>query len=119
MKAKELIDILSKVSPDTEVITGTWNGHVDTYTVLDKAWVMSFDEIYPDFFGTPEPFDERMLKIRSKDVVYLDSLFDSTNKDVIDDRRIVWHISRILHMHRSTAWKHERIMRLLEEYEKN
>lgn len=118
MKAKELIDIFSQASPDAEVIAGTWNGHVDTYMVLDKASIWPFDKIYPDFYGTPGPFDDRLLQIRSKDVVYLGSLFDSTNPVVITDRRLVWRISRILHMHRSTAWKHERILKLLEEYEK-
>ena len=39
MTAKELIEQLQKVAPDTEIIGGTWNGHVDTYTVIDRARV--------------------------------------------------------------------------------
>lgn len=55
MKASELIDKLSQVSPDTEVVGGIWNGKVDTYTVLDTALDVPYDSIYADFFGTPDP----------------------------------------------------------------
>lgn len=36
MTAKELIEKLSEVAPDTEIIGGMWNGRVDTYTVMDE-----------------------------------------------------------------------------------
>lgn len=45
MKASELIDKLSQVSPDTEVVGGIWNGKVDTYTVLDTALDVPYDSI--------------------------------------------------------------------------
>ena len=49
MTAKELIDKLSKVAPDTEIIGGVWNGRVDTYTVMDDLQVLEYDKIYADF----------------------------------------------------------------------
>ena len=36
MTAKELIEKLSKVTPDTEIIGGMFNGRVETYTLLDE-----------------------------------------------------------------------------------
>ena len=33
MTAKELIEQLSKVAPDTEIVGGMFNGRVETYTV--------------------------------------------------------------------------------------
>lgn len=36
MTAKELIEQLSKVAPDTEIVGGTFNGRVETYTVLTQ-----------------------------------------------------------------------------------
>ena len=49
MTAKELIEKLSEVVPETEIIGGMWNGRVDTYTVMDELHVISFDDIIPDF----------------------------------------------------------------------
>lgn len=79
MKARDLIDKLSQVSSDAEVIGGTWNGRVDTYTVLDSFHKVQYDDIYPDFYGTPGAFDDRLAQIRSRDVVYLGSTFDQTD----------------------------------------
>jgi hypothetical protein len=83
MKSRDLIDKLSKVSPDAEVIGGTWNGRVDTYTVLDSFHKAAYDDIYPDYFGTPGAFDDRLSQIRSKDVVYLGSTITTTCKSSI------------------------------------
>ena len=68
MTAKELIEQLQKVAPDTEIIGGTWNGHVDTYTVIDRVRVFLYDQVYADFFGTPGAFDDRLMKIKSKEL---------------------------------------------------
>ena len=103
MTAGELKETLSQVSPDTEIIGGTWNGRVDTYTVLDECYVFPFDSVSADFYGTLGAFDEELLKIRSKDVVYLGSLFDIRDKRVVEDRRL----GHILRMHRSRDWKKE------------
>lgn len=118
MKARDLIDQLSQVSPDAEVIGGTWNGRVDTYTVLDSFRKVSYDDISPDFFGTPGAFDDRLAQIRSKDVVYLGSTFDQTDKQVISDRRLLRRLVAIQRQHRSTQWKKDKIYQLLEKYGK-
>lgn len=119
MTAKELINKLSEVAPDTEIIGGMWNGRVDTYTVMDELHVIPFDDIIPDFYGTPGAFDGKMLKIRSKDVVYIGSLFESLDKRVVADRRVTWQMQHILRMHRSKEWKKEQIYKFLQEYDKN
>ena len=86
MTAKELIEQLSKVAPDTEIVGGMWNGRVNTYTVLDELHVFGFDDIYNDFFGTSGAFDNKLMTIRSKDVVYLGSMFESLDERVMEDR---------------------------------
>lgn len=80
MTAKDLIEQLSKVAPETEIVGGMWNGRTNTYTVLDELHVFGFDDIYNDFYGTPGAFDDKLMTIKSKDVVYLGSLFDSCNE---------------------------------------
>ena len=116
MKAGELIEKLSNVSPDTEIIGGTWNGRGDTYTVLDYVHVFPYDSVYGDFYGTPGAFDKELLKIRSKAVVFLGSLFDVRDKRVMEDRRIAWSLGHVLRMHRSREWKKERIYHILQEF---
>ena len=115
MKAHELIDKLSQVSPDTEVIGGAWNGKADTYTVLDTALDVPYDSVYTDFFHTPDPLDYRLMDIKSKDVIYLGSTFDH-NLQVIDARRLLWRLAAIQRQHRSTQWKKDRIYTLLKEF---
>lgn len=116
MTAKELIEKLSEVEPETEIVGGLWNGREDTYTVLDELHVFQYDQIYADFYGTPGAFDDKLLKIRSKEVVYIGSLFESYNKQVVNDRRVTWRMQRILRMHRSKEWKKEQIYKLLQEF---
>lgn len=116
MTAKELIEKLSEVAPETEIIGGLWNGREDTYTVLDELHVFQYDQIYDDFYGTSGAFDDKLLKIRSKEVVYIGSLFESSNKRVVADRRVTWRMQRILRMHRSKEWKKEQIYKLLQEF---
>lgn len=82
MTAKELIEQLSKVAPETEIIGGMWNGKVDTYTVIDELHVIPYDDILSDFYGTPGAFDEKLLKIRSKEVVYLGSIFERSKVSI-------------------------------------
>lgn len=109
MTAKELIEQLSKVAPETEIVGGMWNGKVDTYTVIDELHVIPYDDLLSDFYGTPGAFDDKLMKIRSKEGVYLGSMFESLNKQVLEDRRVVWRMERIFRTHRSKAWKKERI----------
>ena len=116
MTAKELIEKLSEVAPDTEIIGGTWNGRVNTYTVLDEFHNFLYDQIYADFYGTPGAFDDKLMKIRSKNVVYIGSYFDGLNKRVQEDRNVIFRIERILRMHRSKEWKKKRIYQILQEF---
>ncbi len=76
MTANELNEQLAKVAPETEIIGGMWNGKVDTYTVIDELHVIPYDDLLSDFYGTPGAFDDKLLKIRSKEVVYLGSMFE-------------------------------------------
>ncbi|MBO7082350.1 MAG: hypothetical protein J6W30_00710 [Bacteroidales bacterium] len=119
MTAKDLIEKLSQVDPDTEIIGGTWNGRTNTYTVLDVFHVFLYDQVYADFFGTPGAFDDKLMTIKSKNVVYLGSLFDSLDKRVMQDRGIIWQMRKVLSQHRSKEWKKERIYQLLTEFDKN
>ena len=69
MTAQELIAKLSQVDPDTEVIGSMYNGRTNTYTVLDDLHVFLYDQVYADFFGTPGAFDDKLMAIKSKNVV--------------------------------------------------
>ena len=117
MTAKELIEQLSKVAPETEIIGGIWNGKVDTYTVIDELHVIPYDDLLSDFYGTPGAFDDKLMKIRSTDVVYLGSMFETLDKRVRDDRRVMCRLTEILHMHRSKEWKKKQIFNFLTEFE--
>lgn len=118
MTVKELIEKLSEVAPDTEIVGGMWNGRVDTYTMLDEFHVFLYDQIYADFYGTPGAFDDKLMNIRSKDIVYIGSMFESQDKRVMEDRRVIWRMQQILRMHRSKEWKKERIFLILKEFDK-
>ena len=116
MTAKDLIAKLSQVDPDTEIIGGTWNGRSNTYTVLDELHVFLYDQVYADFFGTHGAFDDKLMTIKSKNVVYLGSLFDSFDKRVMQDRGIIWQMRKVLSQHRSKEWKKERIYQMLTDF---
>lgn len=103
MTAKELIEELQKVAPDSEIIGGMWNGRVDTHTVMDYARIFLYDAVYNDFFGTPGGFDMRLMKIKSKDVVYIGSTFESEDKRVFEDRCAMWKMRKVLRSHRSKS----------------
>ena len=117
MTAKDLIDKLSQVDPDTEIIGGMFNGRTNTYTVLDELHVFLYDQVYADFYGTPGAFDDKLMTIKSKNVVYLGSLFESTDKQVMQDRGIIWQMRKVLRQHRSKEWKKERIYQLLTDFD--
>ena len=105
MTVQELIAKLSQVSPDTDIIGGMYNGRTNTYTVLDELHVFLYDQVYADFFGTPGAFDDKLMTIKSKNVVYLGSLFDSLDERVMQDRGIIWQMRKTLRMHRPKEWK--------------
>ena len=116
MTAEELIEQLSKVAPETEIIGGIWNGKVDTYTVIDELHVIPYDDLLSDFYGTPGAFDDKLLQIRSKEVVYLGSMFETLDKRVRDDKKVMCRLTQILHMHRSKEWKQERLYGILTKF---
>lgn len=116
MTVKELIEQLSKLEPDTEIVGGMWNGRVETYTVLDELHVFPYEEIYNDFFGTPGAFDDKLMTIRSKKVLYLGSQFEGSDKKVLSDRHFIWRLSKVLRQHRSRDWKKEQIFQLLTAF---
>ena len=117
MTAKDLIEQLSELEPDTVIVGGMWNGRVETYTMLDELHVFQFDDIYNDFFGTPGAFDDKLMCIKSKSVVYLGSLFEGRDKKVLCDRQFIWRLRKVLRQHRSKEWKKERLYRLLTEFD--
>ena len=117
MTAKDLIEKLSQVPPDTEIIGGMYNGRTNTYTVLDELHVFLYDQVYADFFGTPGAFDDKLMDIKSKNVVYLGSFFESLDERVMQDRGIICQMCKILHQHRSKEWKKERIYQLLADFD--
>lgn len=117
MTAKELIEQLSKLAPDTEIIGGMFNGRVETYTVLDELHVFLYDEICNDFFGTPGVFDDNLLTIKSEKVVYLGSMFEGFDKRVLADRHFIWRLRKVLRQHRSKERKKEQLYKLLTEFD--
>ena len=80
--------------------------------------VFPFEGVSADFVGTSGAFDKRLLDIRSKDVVYLGSLFDELDEQVISDRRFLRRLSAILRQHCYTQWMKDRIYCLLQEFDK-
>lgn len=66
MTAKDLIEQLSRVEPETEIVGGMWNDRTNTYTVQDELHVFRYDDIYNDFYGTPGAFDDKLLDIRPR-----------------------------------------------------
>lgn len=85
MKAKDIIKELKK-DPEAEVWCGAWNGHVDTYAVVDHVYKFRYDQISNDFFGTPGRMDKRLFDPSHKDedeVFYIGSEFGRVpNPDV-------------------------------------
>lgn len=75
MTVKQLIESLNKEDPNADVIIGTYNGHVNTYTVCDNILPLTYQEIMDDFFGTPGLVDERVAYKIEGNIVYLNSSF--------------------------------------------
>lgn len=117
MTAKELIEKLSEVAPETEIIGGMFNGRVETYKVLDELHIFPLDTIYNDFFGTPGAFDDKLMTIRTEKVVYLGSAFESLDKRVLADRHFIWRLRSVLRQHRSREWKKEQLYKMLAEFD--
>lgn len=86
MKAKELIKELAK-DPEAEVWCGAWNGHVDTYAVVDHVFKFGYGAVSNDFFGTPGRMDKRLFEPGTKDedeVFYIGSEFGKVPNPEVD-----------------------------------
>ena len=115
MKNKDLISELQKFDPECDVWQGAWNGHVETYSVIDYVYSFRYDQVSNDFFGTPGRMDKRLFDKKFKDdstVLFLGSEFGrfpnpkvDFGDDFIDypiktingengDPDLVWRISR-------------------------
>ena len=116
MTAKQLIEKLSEVEPDTEIVGGMFNGRADTYTVLDELRVFPYYAIYNDFYGTPGSFDTKLMTIKSKKVVYLGSLFESLDKRALNDRHFIWRLRTVHRQHRSKEWEKDQLYKLLTDF---
>lgn len=75
MIVSELIPKLQQLDPEDEIITTAFNGQVRTYALVDFVLQLDYDGVYSDLFGTPGPTDDRLLKLTSKHLVSIDTLF--------------------------------------------
>lgn len=75
MTVKQLIEELSKLNPEADVILPANNGLVNTYSLCDYKLNTSYEYLSCDFFGTPGKVDDRVFFKDSGDVVYLGSYF--------------------------------------------
>lgn len=75
MIVSELISTLQQLDPEAEIITTAFNGQVRTYALVDFVLQLDCEGVYSDLFGTPGPTDDRLLKLTSKHLVSIDTLF--------------------------------------------
>lgn len=85
MKTKELIEFLEKY-PESEVWGTSWNGYVETYSVIDRVISAKYGEFRNDFFGTPGRMDKRVLQNHNEedDIVLIGSRFGRIPSKEID-----------------------------------
>lgn len=57
------------------------------------------------------------MVIKSKEVVYLGSLFENSDMRLRGDRHIIWRMRKIPRQHRSKDWKKEQLYKLLTEFD--
>lgn len=113
MKNKELIKELSKQPEDAHIWIPVWNGHVETYGVVDYVHAHEYSMWANDFFGTPGRMDKRLFSGIPDDapVICLSSRFGSIPDSTVDigdddidypiktingkdgDPDLVWHLS--------------------------
>jgi hypothetical protein len=86
IKAGELAAELMK-NPEADVWCGAWNGHVDTYAVVDHVYRFKYGQVSNDFFGTPGRMDKRLFdktKGEEDSVFYIGSKFGRVPNGDID-----------------------------------
>lgn len=62
MKNKDFQERLKQFPDDVEVWTTVWNGHVETYGLVDEVYDFRYESISNDFFGTPGRMDKRLFE---------------------------------------------------------
>ena len=85
MSAREVASELMK-NPEAEVWCGVWNGHVNTYAVVDHMLKLEYDQISNDFYGTPGRMDKRLFEPgrKSSEIFYIGSTFGRTPNPEVD-----------------------------------
>lgn len=116
MKVKELLAFLKEADPNADVITGFWNGFVDTYTLVDDVWGVEYDCLRGDLFGTPGAIDFNLTRSGAKNIVFIGSSFPMKENRVFQDRCVIWRLTSILDMHRSLKWKKDQLYIRLKRY---
>lgn len=127
IKAGELAEELMK-NPEAPVWCGAWNGHVDTYAVVDHIYKFKYDQVSNDFFGTPGRMDKRLFELGTKDedeVFYIGSKFGKVPNPEVDfgsdnidyliqtingedgDPNLVWRLSGFESDDGEKTWKKE------------
>lgn len=79
MKAKELIERLQQVDPESEVwLSATNKQGIPTYALLDHVLNVKYGSIYGDVFNNPGDIDMRLLKDGHDEdnVIVLSSMFE-------------------------------------------
>ena len=76
-----------------------------------------------DFFGTPGMADAGGLRSDAKKVMLIGSRIPNPDKRGFHDRGLNWRLQQIASMHRSVAWKKQKIYETVahsgEDYERN
>lgn len=110
---KELQDNLKKFPDDYQVWMPSYNGHVETYGVVDDVSEHRYESIQNDFFGTPGRMDKRLFdkQLDGKNVLLISSDFglipnkeidfgdDDINDDIRTingsdgDKHLLWHLN--------------------------
>jgi len=75
MKNKVLIKKLQELDPEAEIICGVHNGQADTYALADDIFEAPFEDLFNDIFGTPGQIDNRLIRKRLKNIIYIGSTF--------------------------------------------
>lgn len=93
MTNRDLQYALRQLSSDCQVWLPVWNGHVETYGVVDYAEAHHYPVIQNDFFGTPGRTDSRCFsefrglgrrELDETDVIFISSRFGSIPQKDID-----------------------------------
>lgn len=75
MKNKVLIKKLQELDHEAQIICGVHNGQADTYALADHIFEAPFEDLFNDLFGTPGQIDNRLLRKRLKNIIYIGSTF--------------------------------------------